>query len=78
MGKLGSIQDVGPNRTIARRGTEIFVAAGKQIRWTDLVSLKDDFEGQLQTPSKKPKTAGGVGRSREAEEGPEDGSYRVR
>ncbi|KAL1875910.1 hypothetical protein VTK73DRAFT_9765 [Phialemonium thermophilum] len=31
----------GPRRTIARRGTEVFVAVGKQIRWGDLAHLKD-------------------------------------
>lgn len=34
----------GPRRTIARRGTEIFVARGKEIRWADLVNLSDAFE----------------------------------
>ena len=27
-------------RTIARRGTEVFIAVGKEIRWADLVYLK--------------------------------------
>ncbi|KAI4742621.1 hypothetical protein E4T50_06963 [Aureobasidium sp. EXF-12298] len=31
----------GPTRTIAHRGTEIFVLVGNEIRWSDLVSLKD-------------------------------------
>jgi len=34
----------GPRRTIARRGTEIFVAVGKEIRWADLVYLKEAWE----------------------------------
>ncbi|OAA65751.1 hypothetical protein SPI_02538 [Niveomyces insectorum RCEF 264] len=34
----------GPRRTIARRGTEIFVANGKEIRWTDLVTMKNAWE----------------------------------
>ncbi|KJZ77031.1 hypothetical protein HIM_03352 [Hirsutella minnesotensis 3608] len=34
---------VGPRRTIARRGTEVFVAVGKEIRWADLVYLKDEW-----------------------------------
>jgi nucleoporin NUP82 len=34
----------GPKRTIARRGTEVFVAVGKEIRWADLVHLKEDWE----------------------------------
>ena len=35
-----------PHRTIARRGTEIFVAVGNTIRWADLCMLKDDWESQ--------------------------------
>lgn len=34
----------GPKRTMARRGTELFVAVGKQLRWSDLRMLKDDYE----------------------------------
>jgi nucleoporin NUP82 len=34
----------GPRRTITHRGTEIFVAVGKQIRWGDLTYLKDSWE----------------------------------
>jgi nucleoporin NUP82 len=34
----------GPRRTIARRGTEVFVAVGKEIRWGDLAYLKDAWE----------------------------------
>ncbi|RMJ06843.1 hypothetical protein CDV36_013565 [Fusarium kuroshium] len=33
----------GPRRTIARRGTEIFVAVGREIRWGDLAYLKDEW-----------------------------------
>lgn len=33
----------GPRRTIAKRGTEVFVACGKEIRWGDLASLKDQW-----------------------------------
>ena len=35
-----------PHRTIARRGTEIFVAVGNTIRWADLCMLRDDWESQ--------------------------------
>ena len=35
---------VGPRRTIARRGTEIFVALDNQIRWADLVYVKGQWE----------------------------------
>lgn len=34
---------LGPRRTIARRGTEVFVAVGKEIRWADLAYLKEEW-----------------------------------
>lgn len=34
----------GPRRTIARRGTEVFVAVNREIRWADLVYLKEQYE----------------------------------
>ncbi|SPO02862.1 uncharacterized protein DNG_05539 [Cephalotrichum gorgonifer] len=36
----------GPRRTIARRGTEVFVASGREIRWGDLVYLKEMYASQ--------------------------------
>ncbi|KAK2008121.1 nuclear pore complex protein An-Nup82 [Colletotrichum eremochloae] len=33
----------GPRRTIARRGTEVFVAVGKELRWGDLAYLKEKW-----------------------------------
>ncbi|KAI9641503.1 hypothetical protein NHQ30_010312 [Ciborinia camelliae] len=36
----------GPRRTIARRGTEVFIAVGKEIRWADLVYLKETWENK--------------------------------
>lgn len=33
----------GPRRTIARRGTEVFVAVNREIRWGDLVYLKETY-----------------------------------
>jgi nucleoporin NUP82 len=43
----------GPRRTIARRGTEVFVAVGKEIRWQDLVYLKENWASeQLKTSSR--------------------------
>ncbi|KAI5459943.1 nuclear pore complex protein An-Nup82 [Mariannaea sp. PMI_226] len=33
----------GPRRTIACRGTEVFVAVGREIRWGDLAYLKDGW-----------------------------------
>ena len=35
-----------PRRTIARRGTEVFIAVGKEIRWADLVYLKETWENK--------------------------------
>ena len=71
---------VGPNRTIARRDREIFVVAGKQIRWADLPSLKDQWQVLQETPSKLPRARGkeSVDKPRREDSGPEDGSYRVR
>jgi nucleoporin NUP82 len=34
----------GSRRTIAHRGTEVFIAVGKEIRWADLVYLKEAWE----------------------------------
>lgn len=34
----------GPRRTIAQRGTEVFTAVGKEIRWADLAYLKEAWE----------------------------------
>jgi len=34
----------GPQRTIARRGTEAFVAVGNELRWTDMVLLKERWD----------------------------------
>lgn len=35
---------MGHRRTIARRGTEIFVVVNNEIRWSDLCMLKDIWE----------------------------------
>jgi nucleoporin NUP82 len=50
----------GPRRTIARRGTEVFIAVGKEIRWADLVYLKEAWE------DKQSRKSTGKGRSRES------------
>lgn len=39
----------GPRRTIAKRGSEIFVAVGKEIRWADLVYQKDTYASRQQS-----------------------------
>lgn len=39
----------GPKRTIAHRGTsEVFAAVGKEIRWTDLAKLKENYDAKTQ------------------------------
>ncbi|KAH0283727.1 hypothetical protein M436DRAFT_77194 [Aureobasidium namibiae CBS 147.97] len=48
--QLAKAEARGPTRTIAHRGTEVFVLVGNEIRWSDLVSLKDaDKEGDNQS-----------------------------
>ena len=32
----------GPTRTIASRATEVFVAVGNELRWSDLLLLKEE------------------------------------
>ncbi|KAM3554120.1 hypothetical protein MY1884_006301 [Beauveria asiatica] len=34
---------LGPRRTIARRGTEVFVAVGQELRWGDLAYIKEEW-----------------------------------
>jgi nucleoporin NUP82 len=36
----------GARRTVAQRGTEVFVAVGNSIRWADFAMLKDNWEGE--------------------------------
>ncbi|KAJ4356990.1 hypothetical protein N0V95_002862 [Ascochyta clinopodiicola] len=40
-GAAAKSKDFGPRKTIATRGSEIFVAVGHEIRWADLVNLKE-------------------------------------
>jgi nucleoporin NUP82 len=42
-------KDFGPRKTIAARGSEIFVAVGHEIRWADLVNLKEGNEPSYRT-----------------------------
>lgn len=42
-------QEPGPRKTIATRGSEIFVAVGHEIRWADLAYLKDGVEPAYRT-----------------------------
>ncbi|KAI1467161.1 uncharacterized protein F4812DRAFT_51474 [Daldinia caldariorum] len=54
-----AISKDGPRRTIARRGTEVFIAVGKEIRWADLLYLKERWE------EKQAKAHGGIRIKRE-------------
>ncbi|KAI0013737.1 hypothetical protein F4779DRAFT_350497 [Xylariaceae sp. FL0662B] len=56
----------GPRRTIARRGTEVFIAVGKEIRWADLVFLKEQWQ------AKAAESRGGLRIKREDSADPED------
>lgn len=42
-------KDFGPRKTIATRGSEIFVAVGHEIRWADLVNLKEGLSPAYRT-----------------------------
>jgi nucleoporin NUP82 len=42
-------QDFGPRKTIATRGSEIFVAVGHEIRWADLFNLKEGKQPAYRT-----------------------------
>ncbi|KAF2850371.1 hypothetical protein T440DRAFT_479432 [Plenodomus tracheiphilus IPT5] len=41
--------DIGPRKTIATRGSEVFVAVGNELRWADLVNLKEGTEPAYRT-----------------------------
>lgn len=40
-GAAAKSKEFGPRKTIATRGSEVFVAVGHEIRWADLVNLKE-------------------------------------
>lgn len=42
-------KDLGPRKTIATRGSEIFVAVGHEVRWADLVNLKEGVSPAYRT-----------------------------
>ncbi|OTB20503.1 hypothetical protein K445DRAFT_52135 [Daldinia sp. EC12] len=60
----------GPRRTIACRGTEVFIAVGKEIRWADLLYLKERWE------EKQAKAHGGPRIKREDSDSFDDGELR--
>jgi nucleoporin NUP82 len=48
-GATAKSKDFGPRKTIATRGSEIFVAVGHEIRWADLVNLKEGLSPAYRT-----------------------------
>ncbi|KAI4203093.1 MAG: hypothetical protein LQ350_002141 [Teloschistes chrysophthalmus] len=54
---------LGPRRTIARRGTEVFVVVDNQIRWSDLSIFKDDWESLRKKEGKQTQENPEVGQS---------------
>jgi nucleoporin NUP82 len=48
-GVVAKRQEPGPRRTIATRGSEIFVAVGSELRWADLANLKDGLQPAYRT-----------------------------
>ncbi|ROV94645.1 hypothetical protein VSDG_06198 [Cytospora chrysosperma] len=63
----------GPRRTIARRGTEVFVAVNREIRWGDLVYLKESWiENTGSSHIKKEESNGSFLIYDEAQNGTED------
>ncbi|KAL4864469.1 hypothetical protein BDV12DRAFT_176146 [Aspergillus spectabilis] len=58
LGSLKTTKDaryVGPSRTLARRGNEVFTVVDNQIRWSSLTRLKDDWQQRERSRSKSPK-----------------------
>lgn len=68
---------LGPKRTIARRGTEIFVVVGNQIRWSDLCMLKDDWEEAQELRKSKSKSKKAESSNGHREDDHAESSYRV-
>ncbi|KAK2795554.1 hypothetical protein FQN51_000408 [Onygenales sp. PD_10] len=60
---------LGPKRTLARRGTEIFTVVDNQIRWSSLSALKDEWQAEVR--QKRNQT--GRGRDRERSPSPAAG-----
>ncbi|KAI1180169.1 hypothetical protein F4777DRAFT_364071 [Nemania sp. FL0916] len=56
----------GPRRTIAIKGSEVFIAVGKEIRWADLIYLKERWQ------EKTAQGRGGVHIKREDADGVDD------
>ncbi|KAK4982579.1 hypothetical protein LTR50_007678 [Elasticomyces elasticus] len=68
----------GPIRTIATRGTEVFAVVGGEIRWSDLVLLKERWEEKEQKSKNGPqRKEGGPNRRGTGGNEEEEKSYRI-
>lgn len=71
---------MGPKRLLAQRGTEVFVAAGNKIRWTDLCMLKEDYEAErdARANARRRRTDGGLDSERQGQHSnPQANAYMV-
>lgn len=73
----------GPTRTIARRGNEIFVAVGNQLRWADLALLRHQSQHRERQRKRQAEEHDGEapGKKNEADQAREEPNlahYRVR
>ena len=66
----------GPRRTIAHRGTELFVVVGNTIRWADLSTYKEEWEQKDQDRKRYSKSRGQLTNGDALRESDES-SYRV-
>lgn len=67
---------LGPKKTLARRGTEIFVVVNNKIRWSDLCMLRDIYDDAKCDGERRRSGDNDVATS-EDEADQSDGSYRV-
>lgn len=68
---------IGPKRTIARRGTEIFAVVDNQIRWSDLCMLKEGWEELQGLKKKKAKSSRDRANRQSVEENTAKPNFRV-
>ena len=75
LGKHGKTSSSCPRRVIASRGSEVFVATGKTIKWADLASWKSAWESKAAPRYQNGKRQTSVEPDDESQDGP---SYKVR
>lgn len=74
-GTLNNTTYHGPTRTLAKRGTEIFATVDNQIRWSNLTSLKDEWQAETR---KREKDSGRGGGKRDAQSSEPSGARKER